>query len=267
MPRIHLYRVGDGGGKVYRAFVDHDAAGVLDDVCHSDAADLDAGVRVRVAHELVLGAGPIERRRACLAIPPHGIVKQSLNDRHLDLRLEAVHRLGKLGGHAARPMRTYPTTVARIVQELVAIAAKTGKWMPLEAVAALSKEMSVEPPERASEVAAHLIERAKYGHLSGADIKNACSQSGFKGQEDSVISSFKAVGILSPALGYLPGIKRHMGPLYELNPSFSFVQKSVSTSTQGNACLPNAVRQGGNMPFSCIVLTDKTRETWRSKIA
>ena len=107
----------------------------------------------------------------------------------------------------------------RIVQELVAIAAKTGKWMPLDAVATLSKEMSVEPPERASQVAAHLIERAKYGHLSGADIKNACSQSGLKGQEDSVISSFKAVGILSPALGYLPAIKRHMGPLYELNPS------------------------------------------------
>lgn len=107
----------------------------------------------------------------------------------------------------------------RIVQELVTIAATTGNWMPLDAVAALSKEMSVEPPERASEVAAHLIERAKYGHLSGADIKNACSQSDLKGQEDSVISSFKAVGILSPALGYLPGIKRHMGPLYELNPS------------------------------------------------
>lgn len=109
----------------------------------------------------------------------------------------------------------------RIVQELVAIAAKTGKWMPLDAVAALSKEMSVEPPERASQVAAHLIERAKYGHLSGADIKNACSRSGLNGQEDSVISSFKAVGILSPALGYLPGIKRHMGPLYELNPSLT----------------------------------------------
>ncbi len=106
-----------------------------------------------------------------------------------------------------------------IIRKLISIASKTGKWEPLDAAAAISKEMSIEPRERVSKLVGRLIELAENGHISSLDIRRACRETGLMGREDTVISNFKAAGIISPALGYLPGIKKHRGPLYELNPS------------------------------------------------
>jgi len=106
-----------------------------------------------------------------------------------------------------------------VVRKLVKLARSTGKWVPVKAAGELAKEMCLEPRDRVAKVVELLIEQRKTGLVDGFQIKQICRLSGLKGQEDTVISNFKAAGILSPALGYLPGVKRQTGPRYELNPS------------------------------------------------
>jgi len=106
-----------------------------------------------------------------------------------------------------------------IIRKLVAIAKKTGEWRPLDAAAMLSKEMSIGPGNSISRLVQRMLELTRNGHIDGTRIRNACKEVGLKDKVDTVISNFKAAGIISPALGYLPQMKKQQGPIYELNPS------------------------------------------------
>jgi len=106
-----------------------------------------------------------------------------------------------------------------IIRKLISIAKRTGQWRPLDAAAMLSKEMSIGPGNSVSRLVQRIIELAQNGHIDGARIRKACVEEGVEDKVDTVISNFKSAGIISPALGYLPGIKRSRGPIYEVNPS------------------------------------------------
>ncbi len=111
-------------------------------------------------------------------------------------------------------------TFCKIVRAFVIEAARSGIWNLDKAVEITFKNKPVEKIKSYQKLIHAFIKRSVGGRVTASQIKQECIVIGIDLKEvDSIISSFKAVGIFSPDLGYFPRFLKEVGPIYELNPS------------------------------------------------
>ncbi len=108
----------------------------------------------------------------------------------------------------------------KIIRSFVVEALSSGVWNLDKAVELTFKDRPIEKINSYQRLIRAFIKRSVAGRVDASQIKQECIVIGIDPKEvDSIISSFKAVGIFSPDLGYLPRGLKEIGPVYELNPS------------------------------------------------
>ncbi len=100
-----------------------------------------------------------------------------------------------------------------IITEMVNIALEIGKW---DVNKAIEKLFTYKESCRYKSIL-KCFDHLKKLYIDVSDIRKCCREVGIE-NVDLTIATLKSVGIISPALGYLPGIK-NMSPIYEINPS------------------------------------------------
>jgi hypothetical protein len=106
-----------------------------------------------------------------------------------------------------------------VVRHLVQNASRTGRWVPMLAIAEIFKEPGEEVLPQVLELVTELGKQASDGQISAVQIREACIRAGLRDRVDVLIAGLKAAGVMSPKLGSLAEVTRAGSPLYELNPS------------------------------------------------
>ena len=116
-----------------------------------------------------------------------------------------------------KPGESY--VLPNVVRHLVQNASRTGRWVPMLAIAEIFKELGEEVLPKVLVLVAELGKQASDGQISAAQIREACIRAGLRDRVDVLIAGLKAAGVMSPKLGSLAEVTRAGSPLYELNPS------------------------------------------------
>lgn len=111
-----------------------------------------------------------------------------------------------------------------LVRYLVQNAGKTGRWVPMIAIAEVFKEIGESAWQQMPELVEELVKSVRNGQLSAVQIRQVCVGAGLGDKVDVIIAELKAAGVISPKLRSLAEVARAGSPLYELNPSL-FIKK------------------------------------------